>query len=57
MDVKKVLQDLMARSERTTFENEREVCLEKIQDEIEEANQVLYIAKISWLNKEENVEE
>ena len=30
MDVKKVLQDLMARSERTTFENEREVCLEKI---------------------------
>lgn len=30
MDVKKVLQDLMARSERTSFENEREVCLEKI---------------------------
>ncbi len=30
MDVKKVLQDLMVRSERTTFENEREVCLEKI---------------------------
>lgn len=30
MDVKKVLQDLMARSEHTTFENEREVCLEKI---------------------------
>ena len=31
MDVKKVLQDLMARSERTTFENEREICLNKIQ--------------------------
>lgn len=31
MDVKKVLQDLMARSERTMFENEREVCLNKIQ--------------------------
>lgn len=30
MDVKKVLYNLMARSERTTFENEREVCLEKI---------------------------
>lgn len=30
MDVKKVLQDLMARSERTMFENEREVCLKKI---------------------------
>lgn len=30
MDVKKVLQDLMARSERTTFENEREICLKKI---------------------------
>ncbi len=30
MDVKKVLSDLIARSERTTFENEREVCLEKI---------------------------
>lgn len=30
MDVKKVLQDLMVRSKRTTFENEREVCLEKI---------------------------
>lgn len=30
MDVKKVLQDLMARSEQTTFENERKICLEKI---------------------------
>ena len=31
MDVKKILVDLIARSERTTFENEREICLNKIQ--------------------------
>ena len=30
MDVKKILVDLIARSEQTTFENEREVCLNKI---------------------------